>query len=226
MQPTSSESDMPADRSDPLVIGIAGGSGSGKTTVRTRIVAFFPAGSIIVLEHDDYYRDLSHLPFEERAKENFDHPDALETDLLVRHVDRLIRRQPIEKPVYDFTNHTRTDKTEHIEPRSVIIVDGILTLSEPSLRERMDIKLYVDTPDDIRLIRRIRRDMEERGRSLDSVLEQYELTVQPMHEEFVEPSKRFADVIIPYGGHNRVAIDMVLYRIRSLLPPRSPLKTE
>jgi uridine kinase len=202
----------------PLVIGIAGGSGSGKTTVRLRIVENFAPGSMIVLDHDAYYRDLGHLSLAERAKENFDHPDALETDLLVTHLDQLINWQSIEKPVYDYTTHTRTSRSEHVEPRQVVIVDGILVLTEPQLRSRMDIKLYVDTPDDIRLIRRINRDLHERGRSIESILHQYELTVRPMHLEFVEPSKRFADVIIPHGGHNTVAIDMVLYRLRTLLP--------
>ena len=210
--------DRPESRPDrPLVIGIAGGSGSGKTTVQRRIVDACGPEHIVVLDHDAYYRDLSRLPLDERAAFNFDHPDALETDLMVRHVDALLRGEAIEKPVYDFTTHTRTSRTERVEPRPVIVIDGILVLAEPELRRRMDIKLFVDAPDDVRLIRRIYRDLHERGRSIESILAQYERTVRPMHLEFVEPSKRTADVIIPRGGHNEVAIDMVLARIRSLL---------
>ncbi|CAM3334640.1 uridine kinase [Rhodothermus bifroesti] len=201
----------------PVVIGIAGGSGSGKTTVLRKIVEAFGPAYIAVLEHDAYYKDLSHLPFEERVRVNFDHPDALETELLRAHLDELLAGRPIEKPVYNFTTHTRAPYTVRIEPRPVIILEGILVLAEPLLRERMDIKLYVDAPDDVRLIRRIRRDMEERGRTIESILEQYERTVRPMHLEFVEPSRRLADVIIPGGGYNQVAIDMVLARIAALL---------
>jgi len=200
-----------------VVIGIAGGSGSGKTTVLRKIVEAFGPAYIAVLEHDAYYRDLSHLPFEERVQVNFDHPDALETELLRAHLDALLAGKPIEKPVYNFTTHTRAPYTIRVEPRPVIILEGILVLAEPLLRERMDIKLYVDAPDDVRLIRRIRRDMEERGRTIESILAQYERTVRPMHLEFVEPSKRLADVIIPGGGYNQVAIDMVLARIAALL---------
>jgi uridine kinase len=200
----------------PVVIGIAGGSGSGKTTVLRKIVEAFGPAYIAVLEHDAYYRDLSHLPFEERVQVNFDHPDALETELLRAHLDALLAGKPIEKPVYNFTTHTRAPYTIRVEPRPVIILEGILVLAEPLLRERMDIKLYVDAPDDVRLIRRIRRDMEERGRTIESILAQYERTVRPMPLEFVEPSKRLADVIIP-GGYNQVAIDMVLARIAALL---------
>ena len=201
----------------PVVIGIAGGSGSGKTTVLRRIVEAFGPDQIAVLEHDAYYRDLSHLPFEARTQVNFDHPDALETSLLRAHLEALLAGQPVEKPVYNFTTHTREPYTVRVKPRPVIIVEGILVLAEPELRELMDIKLYVDAPDDVRLIRRIRRDMQERGRSIESILEQYERTVRPMHLEFVEPSKRLADVIIPGGGYNQVAIDMVLARIAALL---------
>lgn len=201
----------------PVVIGIAGGSGSGKTTVLRRIMEAFGRGRIALLEHDAYYRDLSHLPFEERARFNFDHPDALETDLMVAHIDRLLAGEPIEKPTYDFTTHSRRAETETVYPHPVIIIDGILVLAEPELRRRMDIKLYVDTPDDVRLIRRIQRDLHERGRDIESILEQYQRTVRPMHLEFVEPSKRVADVIIPRGGHNRVALDMVLARVQALL---------
>jgi len=202
----------------PVVIGIAGGSGSGKTTVLRRIIREFGADPIAVLDHDAYYHDLSHLSPEERAQFNFDHPDALETDLMRTHLDRLIEGKAVEKPVYDFTTHTRSDDTETVEPRPVIIIEGILVLAESLLEERMDIKIYVDAADDIRLMRRIRRDIQERGRSIEGILRQYERTVRPMHLEFVEPSKRAADIIIPRGGHNRVAIQMVMSRIQDLLP--------
>lgn len=201
----------------PVVIGIAGGSGSGKTTVLNRIVEACGPGGIAVLDHDAYYRDLSHLPMEERATFNFDHPNALETELMREHIDRLIAGQAIEKPIYDFKTHRRREETERIEPEPVIIIEGILVLAEPLLVERMDIKIFVDAADDIRLMRRIRRDIEERGRSIESILRQYERTVRPMHLEFVEPSKRKADVVIPRGGHNEVAIHMVLARIDALL---------
>ena len=202
----------------PVVIGIAGGSGSGKTTVLRRIIREFGADPIAVLDHDAYYHDLSHLSPEERAQFNFDHPDALETDLMRTHLDRLVEGTAVEKPVYDFTTHTRRDDTETVEPRPVIIIEGILVLAESLLEERMDIKIYVDAADDIRLMRRIRRDIQERGRSIEGILRQYERTVRPMHLEFVEPSKRAADIIIPRGGHNRVAIQMIMSRIRDLLP--------
>ncbi len=201
----------------PVVIGIAGGSGSGKTTVLRRIVEAFGPESIAVLDHDAYYRALNHLPFEERVAFNFDHPDALETDLMRRHLDRLLAGEAVEKPLYNFTTHTREARTVRVEPRPVIIIEGILVLAEPALVERMDIKLFVDAAPDVRLMRRLRRDIEERGRAVEAVLEQYERTVRPMHLEFVEPSKRRADVIIPRGGHNRVAIEMVLARIEALL---------
>ena len=201
----------------PVVLGIAGGSGAGKTTVLNHILREVGADPIAILEHDAYYRDLSPLSPKERARFNFDHPDALETQLMREHLDRLLGGEPIEKPVYDFTTHTRREKTETIEPRPVIIIEGILVLAESLLEERMDIKIYVDAADDIRLMRRIRRDMQERGRSIEGILRQYERTVRPMHLEFVEPSKREADIIIPRGGHNQVAIQMVMSRIQELL---------
>ena len=200
-----------------VVIGIAGGSGSGKTTVQKRVMEAFGPRRIALLDHDAYYRDLDHLAPEERARFNFDHPDALETPLMVRHLDALLAGEPVDKPTYSFTTHSRQEQTETVEPRPVIVVEGILVLAERELRERMDIKLYVDAPDDVRLMRRIERDLHERGRSIDSVLGQYRRTVRPMHLEFVEPSKRHADVIIPRGGQNRVAIDMVLARVQTLL---------
>ena len=172
---------------------------------------------IALLDHDAYYRDLSHLAPDQRARFNFDHPDALETDLMVAHVDRLLAGEAIEKPTYSFETHSRLNETETVEPRPVVLIDGILVLAEAALRDRMDVKLYVDAAADVRLMRRIERDIHERGRSLESVLEQYRRTVRPMHLEFVEPSKRYADVIIPRGGRNQVAIDMVLARVQSLL---------
>ncbi len=205
-----------------IVIGIAGGSGSGKTTVQRRVMERFGPRRIALLEHDAYYRGLDHLEPSQRARFNFDHPDALETDLMVRHLDELTAGRTIEKPTYSFETHSRLDETMAIDPRPVILVEGILVLAEPELRDRMDVKIYVDAPDDVRLMRRIERDLHERGRSIDSVLEQYRRTVRPMHLEFVEPSKRHADVIIPRGGHNQVAIDMVLARVRSLLELENP----
>jgi uridine kinase len=201
----------------PVVIGIAGGSGSGKTTVLNHIIGEVGPDPIAILDHDAYYRDLSHLSPEKRARFNFDHPDALETALMTEHLDALIKGEAIEKPVYDFTTHIRAEKTETVAPRPVIIIEGILVLAESSLEERMDIKIYVDAADDIRLMRRVRRDLQERDRSIEGILRQYERTVRPMHLEFVEPSKREADVIIPRGGHNQVAIQMVMSRIQELL---------
>ena len=201
----------------PVVLGIAGGSGSGKTTVLNHIIREFGSDPIAILDHDAYYRDLSHLSPEKRARFNFDHPGALETQLMCEHLDRLIEGEAIEKPVYDFTTHTRQEETETVESRPVIIIEGILVLAEASLEERMDIKIYVDAADDIRLMRRIRRDLQERERSIEGILRQYERTVRPMHLEFVEPSKREADIIIPRGGHNQVAIQMVMSRIQELL---------
>ena len=201
----------------PVVIGIAGGSGSGKSTVVSTLVDELGTDTVGVLEHDAYYRDLSHIPLQERAFFNFDHPDTLETDLLLDHLDELKMGQSIEKPIYDFTNYTRTGETEEINPLPIIVVEGILVLADPRLADRMDIKVFVDADSDVRLSRRIKRDMLERSRSLESILEQYEQTVRPMHLKFVEPSKREADIIIPHGGHNRVAIDLVLARIRMLV---------
>jgi uridine kinase len=201
----------------PVVIGIAGGSGSGKSTVLQCIIEALGPDHITVLDHDAYYRSLDHLPLEARIRFNFDHPDALETTLMRHHLDRLIAGEPIDKPVYNFTRHIREAATQRVEPRPVILVEGILVLAEPMLVERMDIKLFVDAEPDVRLMRRVKRDLLERGRTIESVLEQYERTVRPMHLEFVAPSKRKADVIIPRGGHNRVAIDMVIARIESLL---------
>lgn len=199
-----------------MILGVAGGSGSGKTTVVRRLIEGLGGeNDVAVLHHDAYYRDASHLPPTERAAINYDHPDALETELLIEHLEALLDGQRVDVPVYDFANHVRTDRTEPVEPRAVIILDGILILWDSRLRELMDVKLFVDADADVRLGRRLRRDMEERGRSPDSILSQYMATVRPMHLEFVEPSKRYADVIIPEGGHNRVGVEMVVATVRS-----------
>ncbi len=209
-----------ADRPTPIVIGIAGGTGSGKTTVAEVILKRVGADHIAFLAHDAYYRDLEDLPRAQRDMVNFDHPDSLETDLLVRHLEALRRWEAVEIPVYDFTIHSRTARTRRIEPQPVILVEGILVFAEPALRTLFDVKIFVDTDPDIRFIRRLQRDIEERGRTAASVIQQYQTTVRPMHLEFVEPSKRYADVIIPEGGLNTVAMDMVVARTQSLLSSR------
>jgi uridine kinase len=202
--------------SSPLVIGVAGGSGSGKTTVVRRIIESIGDDQVTVLEHDRYYRDRNDLRLEERAALNYDHPDSLETDLLVRHVLELRAGRPVEIPLYDFARHARQPVTETALPRKAIIVEGILIYENADLRKLMDVKVFVDADDDTRFIRRLQRDIAERGRTVSSVIEQYLGTVKPMHLEFVEPSKRYADIIIPLGGYNTVAIDMLLTLIRSL----------
>ena len=202
-----------SNRTPPLVIGIAGGTGSGKSTVAKVIIDRVGANHIALLPHDAYYKDLAQLAPAQRATINFDHPDSLETSLLVEHIKLLKDHHSIELPVYDFKTHTRTHKTIHLEPQPVILVEGILILAEPSLRELFDVKIFVDTDADIRFIRRLERDIAERGRTSTSVITQYMTTVRPMHMEFVEPSKRYADVIIPEGGLNTVAMDMVVARI-------------
>jgi uridine kinase len=199
-----------------FVIGVAGGSGSGKTTVVRRIVESIGDGQVTVLDHDRYYRDRNDLRFEERAALNYDHPDALETDLMVRHVVALREGRPVDAPAYDFARHQRKAGTEPFQARRVLIVEGILIFADPDLRALMDLKVFVDTDDDTRFIRRLRRDVAERGRTMESVIEQYLGTVKPMYLEFVEPSKRYADIIIPLGGHNAVAIDLLLTLIRSV----------
>ncbi len=201
----------------PLIIGIAGGTGSGKTTVANVILHRVGAENIALLPHDAYYKDLKDLPRPQRDLVNFDHPDSLETELLVQHLRDLRQWHPVEIPVYDFTTHTRTSRTLRVDPQPVILVEGILIFAEAALREMFDVKIFVDTAPDIRFIRRLQRDIVERGRTVDSVIHQYETTVRPMHLEFVEPSKRHADVIIPEGGLNTVAMDMVVARIESLL---------
>ena len=202
----------------PIVFGVAGGTASGKTTVAQTILQAVGASQVAYMPHDAYYRDQPQLSFEERSQLNYDHPNSLETNLLVKQIKQLLKGKSVHVPVYDFTTHRRTEKTVLVEPSPIILVDGILIFTKRRLRELMDIKVFVDTDADVRFIRRLKRDMEERGRSLHSVVEQYLSTVRPMHLKFVEPSKRFADVIIPNGGLNRVAMEMVVSRLHSLLP--------
>ena len=201
----------------PILVGVAGGTGSGKTTVANEILRRVGAEHIACIPHDAYYRDLSHLPQHRRAQVNFDHPDSLETELLIEHLKVMRAGRTVQVPLYDFTTHTRTQQTRHVEVAPVVLIEGILVFVEQELRELFDVKLYVDTDADVRFIRRLRRDVEERERSVESVCEQYLSTVRPMHLEFVEPSKRYADVIIPEGGFNEVAIEMVAARIRVML---------
>ena len=203
--------------SRPLIIGLVGGSGSGKTTVARAILGALGGVDAAFLDQDAYYKELHTLSLEERAQVNFDHPDALDNDLLVAHLQSLANGVAIDKPTYDFAHHTRAERTERIEPRDVILVDGILLFADARLRRLFDIKIFVDVADDVRFIRRLQRDVAERGRSMESVISQYLATVRPMHLEFVEPSKRYADVIIPQGGKNLVAIEMVAARVRNLL---------
>jgi uridine kinase len=199
-----------------VVIGVAGGSGSGKTTVVRRIVDSLGPEHVVVLEHDRYYRDRNDLRLEERAALNYDHPDSLETSLLVRHIQALKAGEAVDVPLYDFTSHARRSDTQRCQPRRAIIVEGILIFADRPLREVMDVKVFVDADADTRFIRRLQRDVAERGRTMDSVIEQYQGTVKPMHFEFVEPTKRYADLIIPVGGHNAVAVDLMLSLVRSL----------
>ncbi|WP_028402879.1 uridine kinase [Ectobacillus panaciterrae] len=201
----------------PVVIGIAGGSGSGKTSVTKAIFDHFHGHSILMLEQDYYYKDQSEVPFEERLKTNYDHPLAFDNDLLIEHIKQLLKYEQIAKPVYDYKFHTRSDETIHVEPKDVIILEGILVLEDKRLRDLMDIKLFVDTDADIRILRRMQRDIEERGRTMDSVINQYVNVVRPMHNQFIEPSKKYADIIIPEGGQNHVAIDLMVTKIGTIL---------
>jgi uridine kinase len=200
-----------------MIIGISGGTGSGKTTVANRILESVSGEDVVFIQQDLYYRNLKDLPLDYRNAANFDHPDALDNDLLVNHLKKLRAGEVVELPVYDFRTHTRLPDTVRVEPRPIVILEGILIFAEPRLLEQMDIKVFVDTPDDIRFIRRLRRDVAERGRTVDSVIEQYLGTVRPMHMQFVEPSKRHADVIIPEGGHNVVSIDLLSGKIRAVM---------
>lgn len=197
-----------------FVVGIAGGTGSGKTTVAHNLDGSLPPGAVFVLEHDWYYRDRSELSLEERERLNYDHPDAIETELLVQHLDALRAGQPIEAPQYDFRAHLRRAERIHVTPAPIVLVEGILVLADQRLRAKMDLKIYVDTDADIRLMRRVRRDLEQRGRTFAQVRDQYYQSVRPMHLQYVEPSKRFADLIVPEGGQNRAALDVILGRLR------------
>jgi len=200
-----------------ILIGIAGGSGSGKTLVADTIYSELGSDKVIIIKQDSYYNDMSHLPFEERSRQNFDHPDAFDMPLLREHILKLTHGRTIEQPIYDFTQHRRTDETRRIGAHIVIVLEGILILDDVELRSLMDIKVFIDTDADERFIRRLKRDLRERGRSIESIIEQYERSVRPGHLQFVEPSKRYADIIIPQGGHNVVAIDLLKTKIRSLL---------
>lgn len=203
--------------SSAFVIGICGGTGSGKTTITNRLSRELADSGVLVLQQDHYYKDLSHLPLDERSQRNFDHPNALDTELFIEHVRQLKDGSSIDRPVYDFTQHRRVQETARLQSQPAILVEGILIFENEALRNLMDIKIFVDTDADLRFIRRLVRDMRDRGRTLESVVEQYQKTVRPMHLEFVEPSKRYADIIIPEGGHNEVGIDLVLQKVRSLI---------
>ena len=201
----------------PVIIGVTGGSGSGKTTVSRAIFEQLHGHSLLMLQEDSYYNDQSDMPFEERIKTNYDHPNAFDTELLVKQLKDLLDWKTIEKPIYDYTEHTRSSEVEKVEPKEVIILEGILVLNDPALRDLMDIKIFVDTDADIRFIRRLVRDVNQRGRSIDSVIEQYCTTVKPMHEQFVEYSKKNADIIVPEGGNNQVALNMIKEQIKNIL---------
>jgi len=209
----------------PFLIGIAGGTGSGKTSVARRIYESLHVESAAFLDYDAYYKELGHLSLEERERINFDHPDSLDVELFIHHLQRLIDGHAIEKPVYDFTRHTRAPETVRVEPRDVVLVDGILLFADATLREMFDLKIFVDTEADVRFIRRLKRDLSERGRSLDSVVDQYLKTVRPMHFEFVEPTKRYADVILPRGGQNTAGIEVIAARIRERLAEKARQET-
>lgn len=201
----------------PLVIGIAGGSGSGKTTVTKKVFEVFRKHSVVVIEQDYYYKDQSHLPFEKRLETNYDHPFAFDNDLFIEQIEQLLRYEAVETPTYDYSQHTRAQETRLIEPRDVLILEGMLILDDPRIRELMDIKIYVDTDADLRILRRITRDMKERNRSLQSIIDQYVDVVRPMHNQFIEPTKRYADIIVPEGGQNEVAIDLIVTKIKSIV---------
>ncbi|MDQ0223244.1 uridine kinase [Streptococcus moroccensis] len=204
----------------PIIIGVTGGSGGGKTSVSRAILANFPDEKIAMIEHDSYYKDQAHLTFDERIKTNYDHPLAFDTDLMIEQLKELLEGRPVDIPVYDYAAHTRSNQVYRQEPQDVFIVEGILVLEDKRLRELMDIKLFVDTDDDVRIIRRIKRDMVERGRSLDSVIDQYLGVVKPMYHQFIEPSKRYADIIIPEGVSNTVALDLITTKIAAILSER------
>lgn len=202
---------------NPVLIGIAGGTGSGKSTISKEIYSAFDESCIAMIEQDSYYKDQSFMDINERIKTNYDHPKAFDTDLLIQHLKALLNRETVQKPMYNFEEHTRRKETVKVEFRDIIILEGILILEDPRIRELLDIKLYVDTDADVRIIRRLLRDMNERGRTVDSVITQYLNVVRPMHLQFVEPTKRYADIIIPEGGHNKVAIDIIVANIKHIL---------
>ncbi|MFT8728247.1 MAG: uridine kinase [Liquorilactobacillus ghanensis] len=204
-------------RKPPVIIGVTGGSGSGKTTVSQAVFNQLAGHSVLMLQEDSYYKDQADLTMEQRLQVNYDHPNAFDTPLLIDQLSKLLAWQSVQVPVYDYTAHTRSQQIRVVEPREVIIVEGILVLNDPQLRDLMDIKIFVDTDDDIRIIRRIQRDIQERGRSLDSVINQYLSTVKPMYHQFIEPTKRYADVIVPEGGENTVAIDLLVTKVRDVL---------
>jgi len=202
----------------PIIIGIAGGSASGKTSIAVRLKkAFEEHQSVLIIRLDDYYKNQDHLKMEERYLTNYDHPFAFDTDLLIKHLDILLARKPIDKPTYDFVNHTRSSVTEFIEPCDVIVLEGLFVLEDETIRSRLDMKIFVDTDADIRFIRRLQRDVSDRGRTIENVIEQYTTTVRVMHNLFIEPSKRYADLIVPEGGHNEVAIDLLTTKINSII---------
>lgn len=207
---------------EPVIIGLAGGTGSGKTTVAIDVKSRFSAKNVLILPHDSYYRDRSDLPFDEREKLNYDHPSAFENELLVEHLRKLRRWEAIDRPVYDYGTHSRSRETIKLEPAEIILLEGILVLENEQIRSLMDIKIYIDADSDERFIRRLLRDMKERNRSADSVIEQYVATVRPMHLQFVEPTKRYADVIIPEGAHNQVAVDLLITKIRAQFASLTP----
>lgn len=210
----------------PVLIGIAGGTGSGKSTVAQEIYNALSSENIGIIQQDSYYKDQSNLSFEERCKTNYDHPDAFDTPLLIEHLKTLLEWKPIEKPVYDFSIHNRKKETVRVEPRHIIILEGILILAEPQIRDLLDIKIFVDTDADVRIVRRLQRDIKERGRTIDSVINQYLNIVRPMHLQFVEPSKRYADIIIPEGGYNKVAIDIMSAKVKQVVWERHMMENK
>ena len=203
--------------SKPIIIGIAGGTGSGKSTIAKAIFDSLSEKNIVIIEQDSYYKDQSHLSMQERVKTNYDHPFAFDTELLINHVNELLEGRMIEKPIYNFSEHTRASETTTIEPKDIIILEGFMILEDKRVRDLMDIKIFVDTDADVRIIRRIVRDIRDRGRTLESVIDQYLMTVKPSHEQFIEPTKKFADIIIPEGGYNKVAIDIVVAKVQSII---------